>query len=226
MARVFTQALFGQDEDSIGTLDKRVAAFNLQGIKDDPILLPLAMYEIFFRTTKLFESPEHISVPKFLDIDEAHALLRIKFVCEYITRSVRTWGKWLGGISLCSQYPGEFLKIEDWPALRSAASAFIFMSDPLLNTNVYRDTFELTQGEMEAIKSLRPKREAYIIQREIGISKKLILEVEPEQYVISTSKPSETTLRSDMIKKYGFKKGIAETVKALENSKEVFNAAG
>jgi type IV secretion system protein VirB4 len=218
-------SLFGQDEDSIGSLDKKVAAFNLQGIKDDPVLLPLAMYEIFFRTTSLFENPNYIGVPKFLDIDEAHALLRIEFVCEYITRSVRTWGKWLGGISLCSQYPGEFLKIEDWPALRSAASAFIFMADPLLNIDVYTKTFELTGGEIEAIKNLRPKREAYIIQREIGISKKVILEVEPEQYVISTSRPSETALRSDMIGKYGFEKGIVETVRALEN-KEDFHAAG
>ena len=219
-------SLFGQDNDSIGSLDKKVAAFNLQGIKDDPVLLPLAMYEIFFRTTSLFENPNYINVPKFLDIDEAHALLKMKFVCEYITRSVRTWGKWLGGISLCSQYPGEFLKIEDWPALRSAASAFIFMADPLLNSEVYTNTFELTGGEIEAIKNLRPKREAYIIQREIGVSKKVILEVESEQYVISTSRPSETSLRSAMIEKYGFEKGIAETIKALEDGREIFHGAG
>ena len=64
-------------------------------------------------------------------------------------------------------------------------------------------------------KFLIPKKEAYIVQPEIGISKKIILEVEPEQYIISTSNPNEVKLRNDNIKSYGFAKGIRKTIEVL-----------
>ena len=152
--------MFGQHEDAIGELTKKVAAYNLGDIKDDPVLLPLAMSEIFYRTTRLFENPNYRNVPKFLDVDESHALLSIDYCVEYIVRSVRTWGKWLGGIGLWSQYAAEYRKIKDWGALKSAASTLFFMADPTLDEKLYRETFDLTTGECEAIRNLRPKGEA------------------------------------------------------------------
>ena len=207
--------LFGHELDAIGELTKRVAAYNLGSIKDDKVLLPLSMSEIFYRTTRLFEDPTCRHLPKFLDVDESHALLSIDYCAEYIVRSVRTWGKWLGGIGLWSQYAKEYKELKDWGALRSAASTFFFMADPTLDEKLYKDTFDLTSGECEAIRSLRPKREAYIIQREIGVSKKLIVDVEPEQHVVVTSQPGEAVLREKMIEKFGFEKGLGETVKIL-----------
>lgn len=207
--------LYDQTQDAIGALDKKVAAFNLAGVKDDPTLFPLTMSEIFYRVTRMFEDPAHRATPKYLDIDEAHALLKIPYAREYIVRSIRTWGKWKGGIGLCSQDVNEFLRIEDWEAVRAAAATFFFMADPTLNPERYQAAFELTAGECDAIRNLRPKGEAYIIQREIGVSKKVILEVEPEQYVISTSRPEEVALRQEMIARHGFKRGIEKTASAL-----------
>lgn len=207
--------LFGHETDAIGALAKKVAAYNLGTIKDDTVLLPLAMTEIFYRTTRLFENPEYRHLPKFLDVDEAHALLSISYCATYIVRSIRTWGKWLGGIGLWTQYAQEFRKIPDWGAIKSAASTMFFTADPTLDENLYKSTFDLTSGECEAIRNLRPKGEVYIIQKEIGVSKKLIVDVEPEQYVTVTSKPDETVLREQMIEKYGFQDGIQETIRLL-----------
>ncbi len=208
--------LFDQEDDALGPIEKPVAAFNLAGVKDDPTLLPLTISEITYRVTRMFEDPDYRSVPKYLDIDEAHAPLKIDYFRDYIIRSVRTWGKWLGGIGLWSQDPGEFRKIPDWSALRSAASALFFMSDPTIDEKLYRDTFRLTDGEIEAIRELRPKKEAYIIQRDIGVSKTIIIEVEPEQHVISTSRPYEADLRQKMIDKYGIREGIQKTIEELK----------
>ncbi|MBL0319166.1 MAG: hypothetical protein IPP74_07745 [Alphaproteobacteria bacterium] len=204
-------------EDAIGSLIKPVAVFNLANVKDIKPLFPLVMLEIFYRITGLFENPFHRHLPKLLDVDEAHAFLKVDFIRDYIVRSVRTWGKWNGGINLWTQSPKEFLDVPDWPALRSAATTFFFMADPQLDPGLYQETFHISEGECEAIKSLIPKREAYIVQREIGISKKIILEVEPEQYVVSTSTPYEVMMRQKNIHEWGVEEGIKRTVDALNN---------
>jgi type IV secretion system protein VirB4 len=208
-------SLFDCENDAIGELNKKVVAFNLSEIKGDPVLLPLAMNEIAYRITRTFESPEYRSIPKFLDIDEAHAMLSIKSMRDYIIRNVRTWGKWMGGIGLWSQDPSEFVKIEDWTALRSAASTFIFMPDPTADKDLYKNAFGVTDGELEEIRSIKPKKEAYIIQRDIAVSKKIVVDVEPEQYCINTSRPDEATLRDQLVAKYGIEDGLQKTIEAL-----------
>ncbi len=211
----FYASLFDQELDAVGSLDKPVVAFNLAGVKGDPVQLPLAISEITYRVTRLFEDPNYRHVPKYLDIDEAHEPLKIKYFRDYITRSIRTWGKWQAGIGLWSQDPSEFLNIPEWSVIRSAASTLFFMADPTLDSSLYKETFNLNAGEIEAIKELRPQKEAYVIQREIGVSKKIIVQVEPEQHVISTSKPWEADLREKLIARYGIEEGIQRAVKEL-----------
>lgn len=208
-------SLFDQKTDAVGDLTKPVVVFNLAGLKEDRISLPLAMSEITYRVTRMFEDPEYRNVPKFLDIDEAHEMLKLKYMRDYLIRKIRTWGKHKAGIGLWSQDPHEFKRIEDWSALRSAASTLFFMADPNADTDLYKSTFKLTNGEIEAIRNLKPKKEAYIIQREISVSKTVIVDVEPEQHVINTSQPDETALRDKLIIEHGLKEGIKQTISAL-----------
>lgn len=84
-----------------------------------------------------------------------------------------------------------------------------------MDVALYKETFQLTDGECEAIRSLQPKREAFIVQRDLGIAKKVILEVEPQQYVVSTSKPSDAVIRRRNIDAYGFEEGIRRTITEL-----------
>lgn len=213
-------SLFDANIDHMKALNHPLAVFNLAAIKDQPEILPLVMSEIFYRITKAFESPRLRSIPKFLDIDEAHLLLKVPYIRDFIIRSVRTWGKYQAGISLWTQSPKEFLDLPDWPALRSAATTFFFMADPYMDEELYQTCFHISDGECDAIRQLIPKHEAYIIQPELGVSKKVILEVEPEQYVISTSVAREVEIRTKNIQSHGFEKGVAETIRELRLEKK------
>lgn len=206
---------FDAQQDAIGRIDRPMTAFNLRAIKDNPVVLPLVMAEIFFRVTRLFEHPDYRHVPKYLDIDEAHMLLSIPYVASKIVQSIRTWGKYLAGMGLWSQSPLEFAALPHWGALRSAASTFFFMADHAMDIHLYKTTFHLTDGECEAIQSLQPKREAFIVQRKLGIAKTVNLSVEPEQYVVSTSTPRETALREKHVRALGFERGIDQTIEDL-----------
>ena len=208
--------LFDAQVDSIGTLDKKIAVCNLQGIAKDKIALSLVMMDYFYRVTSAFEDINLRQVPKKLAIDEGYHILKIRDNVEYIESKIRTWGKYLAGISVWSQSPVDYLKIPNWEVLRSSASAFIFTSDAEMNEESYKKAFGLTSGECEQIRNLQPKREIYIVQPELGISKKAILEVDKWQYAISTSDAIECSIRNELVNKYGFEEGIEATINALD----------
>jgi len=212
--------LLDEDKDSIGALDTPFAVFNLQGIKADLKAMRPIQLELLYRITQAFEDPALRGVPKTLDIDEAHFPLGIPAFSEYIVEKIRTWGKFMGSVQLWTQSPEELGKVSGWSALRSAASTFIFMADPKMDEQLYIDTFKISLGECEAIRNLIPRREAYIIQPELGVSKKVILNTEPEQYALNTSHPREAALRDRLIETHGFQEGIKRFLEAkdrLEN---------
>ena len=208
--------LFDAQHDAIGAIDKKVAIYNLAGINDDDIAKPLVMAEIAYRILRFYENPEFRSCPKWLDVDECHHILaNPRMTKTMLLDRVRTWGKLQAGIGMWTQSGIELGNIDNWEALRSAASTFIFTADPELNKDAYRSIFNMKEGEMETIKGLIPKKEFYLIQRDLNVSKKCILSVEPEQYVLSTSKPTEQTLYFDNVERYGFDAGVRKTMIAL-----------
>ena len=213
--------MWGSDQDSIGQLDKRIAIFNLQNIKDNKNMLLPVVQELTFRITSAFYNRHYRHVPKMLDIDEAHVPLQIKSVSEYLVLGSRTWAKLLGLISLWTQSPEELQKVENWEAMRTAFTTLIFFSDSAMNKQLYKSVFDLTDGECEAISKLIPQREAYIIQREIGVSKKVIIHTEPEQNVLNTSHPLEVRARNQLIKEHGFDEGMRLAVDEIAKMRAV-----
>jgi len=217
--------LFNADKDSMGGLGKRIGVFNLQAYRDDTKALRPLLLEIFYRITKEFESEEYKHVPKLLEIDEAHHALSLPTFRDFLVKKIRTWGKYGAGVSLWTQSPEDYLRTEGWDAIRSAATTFIFTADPRANEEAYANAFGLGKGEINVIKTLRPRREALIIQPENNVAKKVILDAEPLQVVVNTSTPNEIIIREQMIKEHGFQLGlqkaaiaISENAKAIEES--------
>ena len=213
--------LFDAQRDAIGSMDRKVAVYNLAGIRGDTVTKPLVMAEIAYRVLQFYENPEIRACPKWLDVDECHHILsNPELTRTLLLDRVRTWGKLLAGIGMWTQSGIELGNIENWEALRSAASTFIFTADPELNRDAYRSIFNMKEGEMETIRGMIPKREFYLIQRDLNVSKKCILSVEPEQYAMSTSSPAEQTLYFDNVERYGFDAGIRKTVAALNRGRK------
>ncbi|WP_244943657.1 hypothetical protein [Vibrio algivorus] len=187
--------LFDNDVDAIGVLDKPMSVYNLQGVKDNPIIAALVQTEIFFRSTRLFEKPEYRTRAKFLEVDECQYVLSIPHAAEYLIAKARTWFKHGGGMGFWTQSPRHYSALDEWSTLRSAATTFIFLSDPEMEPNEYLEAFPfLTPDECSLIAGLTPKRQAYIKQMDAGIAKIVNLYVEAEQYVIATSHPYESSV--------------------------------
>lgn len=219
--------LFNAQKDSMGGLGKRIGVFNLQAYRDDEKALRPLLLEIFYRITKEFESEKYKHVPKLLEIDEAHHALSLPTFRDFLVKKIRTWGKYGAGVSLWTQSPADYLKTEGWDAIRSAATTFIFTADPRADEEAYAKAFGLGKGEINVIKTLRPRREALIIQPENKVAKKVVLEAEALQVVVNTSTPNEIVIREKMIEKYGFQRGLQEAAKVISEGTNIIeeNAA-
>lgn len=189
--------------DGIGNLNKRIAVYNLAGVKDRPALAQLHTNEIFFRVSRVFEDIKHRGVPKMMSIDEAQYFFSIPGAVELAVAKARTWFKHNGGMEFWTQDVNHFGDIEGWDTLRSSASTWIFMADGAMNVESYKRVFpDLTDGECEAIRKLKPRQQFYIIQREVGISKVVNLFVAPEEYVLATSRPDESLIVRQMLEQH------------------------
>ena len=209
--------LFDAKEDAIGAIDKKIAIYNLMGISDDVVAKPLVMAEIAYRVLRFYENPAYRTYPKWLDVDECHHILANPELAKMLLLDrIRLWGKLSAGIGMWTQSGIELGGVENWEAIRSAASTFIFTSDPELNRDAYKSIFNMKDGEIEAVRGLIPKKEFYLIQRDLNVSKKCILSVEPEQYVLSTSRPAEQSLYFANVERFGFAAGVRKTMAALD----------
>ena len=209
--------LYDNTTDAIGSLRQRFSVYNIMGVRDEPVLLPLVMNEIVYRVIRTFESPSLRDSFKMLDIDEAHAFLKIPGMTDFLVNSIRTWGKWNAGVSLSTQSPLELESIPHWPVLRSAASTLIFMADGEMNRDVYKRVFDLSDGHLDAIENLIPKQQAFIYQRDLRVAKVINLFVEPEQKVINTSVAGETSVRDRNLSQFDdIDQAIQTTIQELE----------
>lgn len=187
--------LFDNDVDAIGVLDKPFSVYNTQGVKDLPRLAALVNTELFFRSVRLFEDPRYRERAKFLEVDECQYVLSQKGAAEFLIKKARTWFKHGGGMGFWTQSPQHYSELSEWSTLRSAATTFIFMSDKEMKEADYRDAFPfLSAHHCDVILNLIPRQQALIIQMDIGVAKVVNLFVEPEQYVIATSRPHEVAL--------------------------------
>ncbi len=202
-------------KDSIGNFSKKIGVFNLQAYRDDRrVLLPL-LEEIFFRITREFENSKNKIFPKLIEIDECHHALSLPIIREFLIMKMRTFGKYGAGITMWTQSPSDYLNTPDWDAIKSSASTYIFLADGKMNEDLYKETFDLTQGQIDSIKALVPRKEAFIVQPSAGISKTIILNVEPIQHIINTSNPREATIRDNLIEEYGVKEGMRRAISEI-----------
>ncbi len=209
--------LFDHNHDAIGRFDEMVGVYNLQAMKNDQAIAAV-LWELFYRTTQTFEHPDYRHYVKGLDIDEAHYALNIPGFAEYIHTGIRTWNKYQVVLQLLIQSPLELANSIGWPVIKSSVSTLIFMADPNLEADLYCTTFGISLGDCEVIRGLVPQREAYIIQRDLGIAKKVIVDTELEQYAVNTSHPQETSIRNQLIEQYGFETGMNKFISYLRDN--------
>jgi type IV secretion system protein VirB4 len=207
--------LMDAQSDRIGLIERAVTVFSVPELRDDIAgRIPVAT-EILYRTATAFEDPSRRNQIKVMTLDEAHLALKDPQFARFLSEKARTWAKFRASLWLLTQQPHELLAVQDWEAIRTAASTYFFTAAPEIDRSAYREAFGLTDADMTEISQLVPKREVYLVQPETGLRKVLILDPDAYTRTFASSTAHVVAERDARIEREGFDAAMTSTLSAI-----------
>lgn len=206
--------------ENLDLLQQRFIVFELDNIKDHPILFPVVtiiIMEVFISKMRKLKG-----IRKMILIEEAWKAIAKEGMAEYIKYLFKTVRKFFGEAIVVTQ------EVEDIISSPVVKQAIINNSDCkiLLDQSKYQNKFDqvqellgLTEKEKGLVLSLNKANDPARRYKEVFISLGGLLsrvyrtEVSPEEYYIYTTEETEKVKMQAYVKKYGsIKKGIAALI--------------
>jgi type IV secretion/conjugal transfer VirB4 family ATPase len=196
--------LFDNPDDTITF--SRFQCFDFQGMtRYADVLEPLLFY-ILHRASAVICDKEFAHVFKVFFIDEAWIFFRNPAVQTYIVEALKTWRKQNAAMVLSTQSLDELRKSEILDVIVESCPTKMFLANPGMDRELYREQFHLNDTELELISTLIPKRQMLV--KKPGLTKVINLEVDPKSYWLYTNDPYDNRRRREAFEKYGFEKGL------------------
>jgi len=216
--------------DNLELLTERFIVFELDNIKDHPILFPVVtiiIMEVFISKMRKLKG-----VRKMILIEEAWKAIAKEGMAEYIKYLFKTVRKFFGEAVVVTQ------EVEDIISSPVVKQAIINNSDCkiLLDQSKYQNKFEqiqellgLTQKEKALILSVNKANDPAKKYKEVFISlggmlsKVYRTEVSPEEYLAYTTEEKEKVQVAEWTRKMGgnIRKGIAALAQHIKDEKTV-----
>jgi type IV secretion/conjugal transfer VirB4 family ATPase len=197
--------LFDNPEDTITF--SRFQCFDFQGMSSYPDLLEPLLFYILHRANDVIADREISHLFKTFFIDEAWIFFRNPAVQTYIVEALKTWRKQNAAMVLSTQSLDELRNSQILDVIVESCPTKIFLANPGMDSELYREQFHLNDTELELISTLIPKRQMLI--KKPGLTKVANLEVDPKSYWLYTNDPYDNRRRREAFEKYGFEKGLA-----------------
>ena len=196
--------LFDNPDDTV-TLS-RFQCFDFQGMKEYPQVLEPLLFYILHRADAIISDPKISHVFKAFFIDEAWVFLKNPGLRAYISQALRTWRKSNAALILSTQSLDELRKSEILDILVESCGTKIFLANPDLDRELYREHFHLNDHELELVTTLIPKQQMLI--KTPNLSKVANLKVDRKSYWLYTNDPFDNRRREQAFDVYGFEKGL------------------
>ena len=196
--------LFDNAEDTVSF--SRFQCFDFQGMEQYPQILEPLLFYILHRANHIITDKQITHLFKAFFIDEAWTFFRNPRIKAYIVEALKTWRKQNAAMILSTQSLDELKKSDILDVIIETCATKIFLANPDMDRELYRNQFHLNETEIELIAGLIPKRQFLIKNHEIA--KVGNLEVDPESYWLYTNDPFDNRKRAEAFAKYGFEKGL------------------
>jgi type IV secretion/conjugal transfer VirB4 family ATPase len=196
--------LFDNAEDTVSF--SRFQCFDFQGMEQYPQILEPLLFYILHRANHIITNREITQVFKAFFIDEAWTFLRNPRIKGYIVEALKTWRKQNAAMILSTQSLDELRKSDIVDVILETCATKIFLANPDMDRELYRNQFHLNETEINLIASLIPKRQFLLKNHEIA--KVANLEVDAKSYWLYTNDPFDNRKRAEAFEKHGFDKGL------------------
>jgi len=198
------EQVFDNEKDTL-TLS-RFQCFDFEGMDRYPELIEPLLFYILHRANASICKPEAVTTFKTFFIDEAWRFFGHPTIRNYIVEALKTWRKKNAAMILSTQSLDELDKSEIVNVVIESCATKIFLANPDMDRELYRNTFHLNDNEIEMISTLIPKRQALV--KRPDLAKVVNLEVDEKSYWLYTSDPNESFRREQAFREHGFEKGL------------------
>jgi type IV secretion/conjugal transfer VirB4 family ATPase len=198
--------LFDNVEDTLSF--SKFQTFNFAGWGDAPEVLEPLLFYVLHRASNEIADPAKLATFKTFLLDEAWLFIKNETIRSYIVAAQKTWRKHNAAMILATQSIKELEESGMLAIVAESCPTKIFLANPEMNREVYREAFHLNDTEIDIIADLIPPGEMLI--RKAQSSKKVRLNVDSVSYWIATNNARDNLLKREAFAQYGIAEGVRQ----------------
>jgi type IV secretory pathway VirB4 component len=196
--------LFDNSEDTLSF--KSFQTFNFHGWNDAPEVLEPLLFYVLHRASNEITDPKNLETIKFFLLDEAWLFVKNETIRNYVVQAQKTWRKHKAAMILATQSIKELEESGMLAIVAESCPTKIFLANPDMNRDVYREAFHLNDTELDLISGLVPPGQMLI--RKAQSSKKIHLNVDSVSHWMATNNARDNLKKQEYFKVHGFANGL------------------
>ena len=197
--------LFDNAEDTLSF--KRFQTFNFHGWSDAPEVLEPLLFYVLHRASNEICDPANLRTFKTFLMDEAWLFMKNETIRNYVAQAQKTWRKHNAAMILATQSIKELEQSGMLQTVAESCPTKIFLTNPEMNRDVYREAFHLNDTELELIAGLVPPGQMLI--RKALSSKKVHLNVDSVTHWMATNNARDNLKKREYFERYGIPDGLS-----------------
>jgi type IV secretion system protein VirB4 len=196
--------LFDNAEDTLSF--SRFETFNFHGWRDATDVLEPLLFYVLHRASNEITDPEKLATFKMFLMDEAWLFIRNENIRSYIVQAQKTWRKHNAAMILATQSIKELQESGMLQIVSESCPTKIFLANPEMDEEVYRDAFHLNDTELDLIAGLIPPSQMLI--RKAQSSKKVQLNVDSISHWMATNSAPDNLRKREYFERFGIAEGL------------------
>ena len=196
--------LFDNAEDTLSF--SRFQTFNFHGWSDAPEVLEPLLFYVLHRASNEIADPKKLATFKMFLLDEAWLFIKNETIRSYVVQAQKTWRKHNAAMILATQSIKELQESGMLQIVSESCPTKIFLANPEMDREVYREAFHLNDTELDLIAGLVPPGQMLI--RKAQSSKKVQLNVDSVSHWMATNNSRDNLKKRDYFERYGIAEGL------------------
>jgi type IV secretion system protein VirB4 len=148
--------LFDNPEDTLTF--SRFQTFNFAGWGDSPEVLEPLLFYVLHRASNEIADPKRLATFKVFLLDEAWLFIKNETIRNYVVQAQKTWRKLNAAMILATQSIKELQESGMLQIVSESCPTKIFLANPEMDRDIYREAFHLNDTELDLIAGLVPPR--------------------------------------------------------------------